>query len=127
MAYNYDETVILNEMFELYDKNEKTNSIMNIYNNLKEIVYNLIIYNDSDNIIGLINDYGGQYQIAMIYETKYKQTDLLDIDKNSQLSYNNLLAFVGVFDYIYTTVLGVIEEIDRETEMDDLCDLMSML
>lgn len=127
MAYNYDETAIINEMFDLYDKDEKEKSIAEIYSNLKEIVYNLIIYNDGDNILGLINDYGGIQEINGIYFTKYKDSNLLDVDKSNQLRDYNLLAFIGLFDYIYTIVIGVIEEVESETSFENLCDMMSNL
>lgn len=127
MAYNYDESAIITEMFDLYDKDEREKSIAEIYSHLKEIVYNLIIYNDGDNILGLINDYGGVEEINVIYFTKYKDSNLLDVDKSNQLRDYNLIAFVGLFDYIYTTVIGVIEEFESETSLENLCDMMSNL
>ena len=52
MAYN--EAEIINEMFNLYDKNNKIYSVDVIYNQLREILYNLVIYNDDDNINEII-------------------------------------------------------------------------
>jgi len=126
MNYNYDEAEIIKEMFELYDINNKNESIRIIYNNIREILYNLVIYNDGDNIIEIINEHGGIYQLTLLFENKYKNSDLLEIDISNSLNYYNLLAFIGLFDYLYTTILGVIEELEIES-IDNLCNSMAIL
>jgi len=126
MNYNYDEAEIIKEMFELYDINNKNESIRIIYNNIREILYNLVIYNDVDNIMEIINEHGGIYQLTLLFENKYKNSDLLEIDISNSLNYYNLLAFIGLFDYLYTTILGVIEELEIES-IDNLCNSMAIL
>lgn len=135
MAYNYNEAEILEEMFKLYDKNDKIYSIDSIYNQLREILYNLVIYNDYDNTIEIIREYGGFEMITQIYNSKYINTTILEIDVESKFNEYTFAAFIGMFDYLFSTILGVIEEIeneelmktDEEKSMDSLCNLMSNL
>jgi len=135
MAYNYNEAEIIQEMFALYDKKDKIYSIDCIYNTLREILYNLVIYNDEDNLLEIIKEYGGNEMIIQIYNSKYSNTTILEIDCNSKFTYNSFAAFIGMFDYIFSTILGVIEEVDDEENkktddeklMDSLCDMMSDL
>ena len=135
MAYNYNEAEILEEMFKLYDKNDKIYSIDSIYNELREILYNLVIYNDYDNTIEIIREYGGFEMITQIYNSKYINTTILEIDVESKFNEYTFAAFIGMFDYLFSTILGVIEEIeneelmktDDEKSMDSLCNLMSNL
>lgn len=135
MAYNYNEAEILEEMFKLYDKNDKIHSIDVIYNQLREILYNLVCYNDYDNTIEVISEYGGFEMITQIYNSKYINTTILEIDVESKFNEYTFAAFIGMFDYLFSTILGVIEEIeneelmktDEEKSMDSLCDLMSNL
>lgn len=125
MAYN--EAEIINEMFNLYDKNNKIYSVDVIYNQLREILYNLVIYNDDDNINDIINQFGGYEIITPIYNNKYVNTSILDIDVEGKLNINTLTAFIGIFDYLFMTIIEVIEEIENEKKMDSLCDLMANL
>lgn len=135
MAYNYNEAEILEEMFKLYDKNDKIYSIDSIYNQLREILYSLVIYNDYDNIIEIIREYGGYEMITQIYNSKYINTTILEIDVEGKFNDHTFAAFIGMFDYLFSTILGVIEEIeneemmktDEEKSMDSLCNLMSHL
>jgi hypothetical protein len=135
MAYNYNEAEILEEMFKLYDKNDKIYSIDSIYNQLREILYNLVIYNDYDNTIEIIREYGGFEMITQIYNSKYINTTILEIDVESKFNEYTFAAFIGMFDYLFSTILGVIEEIeneelmktDEEKSMDSLCNLMANL
>ena len=135
MAYNYNEAEILEEMFKLYDKNDKIHSIDVIYNQLREILYNLVIYNDYDNTIEIIREYGGFEMITQIYNSKYINTTILEIDVESKFNEYTFAAFIGMFDYLFSTILGVIEEIeneelmktDEEKSMDSLCNLMANL
>ena len=135
MAYNYNEADIIEEMFHLYDKNDKIYSIDLIYNNLREILYNLVIYNDDDNINEIVMEYGGYEIIKQIYNSKYINTTILEIDFESKFKENSLAAFIGMFDYLFSTILGVIEEIeneelmktDEEKGMEFLCNLMANL
>ena len=110
MAYNYEETDIINEMIDLYDDTNKNDSINNIYNTLTEILYNLVIYNDSENILEIIELYGGFNYIFMLYENiyKYPLSNILEIDKSDQLNYNNLIAFIGMFHHLYTKIINII-------------------
>lgn len=125
MAYN--EAEIINEMFNLYDMNNKIYSVDVIYNQLREILYNLVIYNDDDNINDIINQFGGYEIITPIYNNKYVNTSILDIDVEGKLNINTLTAFIGIFDYLFMTIIEVIEEIENEKKMDSLCDLMANL
>lgn len=135
MAYNYNEAEILEEMFKLYDKNDKIYSVDSIYNQLREILYNLVIYNDYDNTIEIIREYGGFEMITQIYNSKYINTTILEIDVESKFNEYTFAAFIGMFDYLFSTILGVIEEIeneelmktDEEKSMDSLCNLMANL
>jgi hypothetical protein len=122
MAYNYEETDIINEMIDLYDNTNKNDSINNIYNTLTEILYNLVIYNDSENILEIIELYGGFNYIFMLYETiyKYPLSNILEIDKSDQLNYNNLIAFIGMFHHLYTKIINLIN-------IDELCNDLSIL
>lgn len=110
MAYNYEESDIINEMIDLYDNTNKNDSLNNIYDNLTEILYNLIIYNDSENILEIIETYGGFNYISILYENKYKHqlSNILEIDKNDQLNNYNLIAFIGMLDYIYNKIINII-------------------
>lgn len=128
MAYNYNEAEILEEMFSLYNKNDKIYSIDSIYNELREIIYNIAIYNDYDNTIAIINEYGGYEMITQIYNSKYINTTILEIDVESKFNNNTFTAFIGMFDYLFSTILEVIEEIENEEKtIDSLCDLMTTL
>jgi len=135
MAYNYIEAEILEEMFKLYDKNDKIHSIDVIYNQLREILYNLVIYNDYDNTIEIISEYGGYEMITQIYNSKYINTTILEIDIENKFNQYTFAAFIGMFDYLFSTILGVIDEIeneesmktDEEKSMDSLCNLMANL
>jgi hypothetical protein len=120
MAYNYEESDIINEMIDLYDDTNKNDSINNIYITLIEILYNLIIYNDSENILEIIETYGGFNYISMLYENKYKLSNILIIDKNNQLTNYNLFAFIGMFDYLYNKIINTIN-------IDNLCGELSLL
>jgi hypothetical protein len=120
MAYNYEEADIISEMIDIYDSKNKDSSINIIYNNLIEILYNLIIYNDSENILEIIETYGGFNYISMLYENKYKLSNILAIDKKNELTNYNLVAFIGMFDYLYNKIINTIN-------IDDLCDGLSVL
>ena len=73
--------------------------------------------------------------IKQIYNSKYINTTILEIDFESKLKENSLAAFIGMFDYLFSTILGVIEEIeneelmktDEEKGMEFLCNLMANL
>jgi hypothetical protein len=116
MNYNYDENDIINEMLDLNDINI-------IYYNLQEIIYNLVIVNDSDNILEIIDEYGGFNDIYILYENKYKYTSLLDIDKENKLNNYNKIAFIGMFDYIFNKISSII---NTKNNIDDLCDQLNL-
>jgi hypothetical protein len=122
MAYNYEESDIINEMIDLYDDTNKNDSINNIYNTLNEILYNLVIYNDSENILEIIQLYGGFDYILMLYENiyKYPLSNILEIDKNNKLNYNNLIAFIGMFHHLYNKIINLIN-------INELCNDLSLL
>ncbi len=98
MNYNYEEEDIIREVYESYIRKEEYEDYM------KKIVYEIIIYNDDSNINELINKYGGIEYLSYLYMTRYKTIDY------KELSYINLLAYIGLYDYVYNKVNEIIIE-----------------
>lgn len=92
MSYNYDENDII---FQIYDSYCEIKHDWE--HELQQVVYELILYNDDENINEIITHYGGTYYICDLYQRKYKKLNI--IDKN--LSYNQFLAYIGMYHSIY--------------------------
>ena len=98
MNYNFEETDIINEIYNSYlNKNDYKTELQNL-------IYEIIIYNDKSNIDELVNKYGGIYHLTNLFNVKYKSMNHLD------LPYIDLLAFIGLYDYIYNKVNEMIIE-----------------
>ncbi len=88
MNYNYDENDIINEIYLSYlSKNDYETE-------LKNIIYEIIIYNDESNLEELIQKYGGIYHLTNLYNNRYKSINY------PNLPLYNLLAYIGLYDYI---------------------------
>jgi hypothetical protein len=92
MNYNFEETDIINEIYNSYLSNNDYES------ELKQLIYEIIIYNDKSNIEELIQKYGGIYYLTNLYNSKYKSINYPD------LPLYDLLAYVGLYDYIYNKI-----------------------
>jgi len=95
MAYNYDETDIANEIYNSYLENKH-----DWQHELLQVIGEIVIYNDDENINEIIQTYGGQYHICQLYERRYKNLNLND----ENLSYNQFLAFIGLYNSIYEKI-----------------------
>ena len=92
MSYNFDECDIINQIYKNYlDYKHDWES------ELKEVILELVTYNDDENINEIINHYGGSYHLCNLYEQKYKNLKL--DDKN--LGYYHILAYIGLFHSTY--------------------------
>jgi len=128
MNQNYDENDIINEMLQLYEPLKKKESLLLIFNTLREVLYNLIHYNDIYNINEIIKNYGDYNNISILYFTKYKDTSIINfkIDFGENLNDYYLIAFIGMFDFIYNKIIEIIESSKfNNNEIDDLCNLMA--
>ena len=102
---------------------QEHNNIQYMYDECLKIVYNVVIYNDFlENILDIINEYGGISIINDIYNKKYKNSTILEIDINNKLQFYELLAFIGIFDTVITKVLNNIygKAIDNN-DIDNIC------
>jgi len=96
MTYNYDENDIVNTIYDYY-----MDSKYDWKSELKSVINELIIYNDEENIMEIIEVYGGIFAICQLYEMKYKNSNLfIDI----QLNYYQTLAFIGLYNSIYEKI-----------------------
>ncbi len=96
MTYNYDENDIVNTIYDYY-----MDSKYDWKSELKSVINELIIYNDEENIMEIIEVYGGIFTICQLYEMKYKNSNLfIDI----QLNYYQTLAFIGLYNSIYEKI-----------------------
>jgi len=96
MNYNFDENDIIQEIYNSYlDKN-------NWQLELKEVLLEIVIYNDDENINEIIDLYGGSYHLCNLYNYKYK--NLININ-DTNISYYSLLAFIGLYNSIYDKIL----------------------
>lgn len=92
MNYNFEENDIINEIYNSYlSKNDYEKE-------LKQLIYEIIIYNDESNIDELVRKYGGIYYLTNLYNSKYIFIDY------PNLPLINLLAYVGLYDYIYNKI-----------------------
>ena len=89
MNYNYDENDIINEIYLSYLSNN------NYEKELKQLIYEIIIYNDKSNLDELIKKYGGVCYLTNLYHLRYKSIYY------PELPFYNLLAYIGLYDYIY--------------------------
>jgi len=112
---NYDENEIINTLFASYKNN---NNLQIIYNELLEIIYNIIINhsNSFEPYLDIINDNGGIYTVIHLFTTKYKHTDILKIDIYNRLQFYELLAFIALFDKIYNKIINNIH--------NDICNII---
>jgi hypothetical protein len=94
MEYNYEEKDIINELYNSYLDNKD----FNYSEELKLLIFDIIRYNDDANINEIINKYGGIYDLILLYQNKYSEMSL------DNLNYYELLAFIGLYDYIYTKI-----------------------
>mgnify|MGYP003332785373 CR=1 FL=1 len=92
MNYNFEETDIINEIYNSYLSNNDYET------ELKEVIYEIIIYNDESNLEELVQKYGGIYHLTNLYTTRYKGLDY------PELPFYNLLAYIGLYDYIYNQI-----------------------
>ena len=96
MNYNFDENDIIQEIYNSYlDKN-------NWQLELKEVLLEIVIYNNDENINEIIDLYGGSYHLCNLYNNKYK--NLININ-DTNISYYSLLAFIGLYNSIYDKIL----------------------
>ena len=115
--YNYDETELVEYMIGLY---ENDSNIELLYEELKKIIYSIIINNDLfENLLDIINENGGVGINLELYNNIYKNTNILDIDIYNRLQFYELLAFIALFDKIKIKVNTYINN-NPINEMDTL-------
>jgi len=89
---NFEEEEIINEIYNLY----KLDNTIDINKELCLIIYDIVNYNDDDNIKEIINNYGGICVIMELYNNNYKNKF-----NNIELDLQELMAFIGIYNYIY--------------------------
>lgn len=95
MSYNYEESDIIDVIYNSYLNNN------NWEKELKDLIFEIVIYNDDDNINEIINSYGGIFHLCNLYVSKYKMV----FNKiEHKLSYYQLLAYIGIYNKIYTDI-----------------------
>lgn len=117
---NYDEKDLIEYMLTSYQEH---NNIQYMYDECLKIVYNVVIYNDFlENILDIINEYGGVSIITDIYNKKYKNSTILEIDIYNRLQFYELLAFIGIFDTVITKVLNnIYGKVIDNNDIDNIC------
>lgn len=117
---NYDEKDLIEYMLTSYQEH---NNIQYMYDECLKIVYNVVIYNDFlENIIDIINEYGGISKINELYNQKYKNSTILEIDIYNRLQFYELLAFIGIFDTVITKVLNnIYGKVIDNNDIDNIC------
>lgn len=99
MIYNYDESDIVNQIYDSYCENKH-----NWEHELLQVIYELVIYNDDENLNEIINNYGGIFILCDLYERKYKNT----IINEKNLNYYQFLAFIGLYHRIRERLIELI-------------------
>jgi len=96
--FNYDENEIIKYLLDFYKDNS---NLELVFEELKYIIYNIIINNDLfENLLDIINENGGIGVNLELYNNIYKNTNILDIDIHNRLQFYELLAFIALFDKI---------------------------
>jgi len=91
---NFNENDIIQEIYNSYLNNN------NWQLELKDVLLELVIYNNDENINEIIDLYGGSYHLCYLYNYKYK-----NLINDINISYYSLLAFIGLYNYIYEKIL----------------------